>query len=163
MLHSAVAAHGKAKRELHEAQAARMNLHSAWRRFLAQSAQQWQQYSDMFMKQEQELAAKVQSAKESLVAAKESLNSSKSQAGLESKEDNAMSENEDLDKDLSAVTATKISEGFSQLSAGLQTLQQQAEQAEKEEQQAIKRQRVTPSEEAPAEARPTPLPFGGPA
>ena len=51
-----------------------------------------------------------------------------------------MSDAEDLEKDLASAAASKITEGFNQLSAGLQSLQQQAELAEQEEQKAMKRQ-----------------------
>ena len=50
ILHSAVTTHGRAKKELQEAQIERANLHAAWRKFLTQSAEQWQRYSDMFLK-----------------------------------------------------------------------------------------------------------------
>ena len=161
LLHSAVSAHGKAKKELYEAQLARVNLHSSWRRFLADSAVQWQKYSDMFLQQETELSARVPSAKESLANAKEVLSTSKFSAGVDAKEVAATMSDEEPDKDLSAATAAKISEGFTQLSSGLQTLQAQAEQAEKEEQQAMKRPRVNPPSSGTEEALPTP--FGGPA
>ena len=161
LLHSAVSAHGKAKKELYEAQLARVNLHSSWRRFLADSAIQWQKYSEMFLQQETELSARVSTAKEALTAAREALSSSKVTAGVDARDEMAAMSDEEGDKDLSAATASKISEGFTQLSSGLQTLQQQAEQAEKEEQQAMKRPRVTPP--PPGGEEPTVPPFGGPA
>ena len=157
LLHSAVSAHGKAKKELYEAELARVNLHSSWRRFLADSAVQWQKYSDMFLQQETELLNRVQAAKDALTAAKETLSTSKVAAGVDSREEAAAMSEEEGEKDLSAATAAKISGGFTQLSTGLQTLQQQAEQAEKEEQQAMKRPRVDP----PGAEHSTPAPFGG--
>ena len=40
LLHSAVSQHGSAKKEVQEAQSACFNMHSAWRNFLSQSAQE---------------------------------------------------------------------------------------------------------------------------
>ena len=48
-MHSAVTAHGRAKKELQQAQLARFNLHAAWRGFLSQAVAQWQTYSDQFV------------------------------------------------------------------------------------------------------------------
>ena len=165
LLHSAVTAHGRAKKDLQEAQIERANLHTAWRKFLSQSAEQWQKYSEMFQQQEQAVTAKVQQAKDSLKAAKETLSNTKIAAGVESKEETShMSDVEDLEKDLATATATKITEGFTQLSEGLQTLQQQAEQAELEEQKAMKRQRLSPPEkEADGSTNAATTPYGGPA
>ena len=165
LLHSAVTAHGRAKKDLQEAQIERANLHSAWRKFLSQSAEQWQKYSEMFQKQEQEVTTRVQQAKDALKSAKETLSNTKVAAGVDAKEDAShMSDGEDNNKDLANATAAKITEGFTQLSEGLQTLQQQAELAEMEEQKAMKRQRLSPPEQDP-EAAPNASapPFGGPA
>ena len=164
LLHSAVTAHGRAKKELQEAQIERANLHTAWRKFLAQSAEQWQKYSDLFMKQEQDVNSRVLQAREALVAAKDTLNNHKVAAGVDSKEDAAtMSDQEELDKDVASSTAAKITEGFTQLSAGLQSLQQQAEIAEQEEQKAIKRQRLSPPDKTTEATIASEAPFGGPA
>ena len=82
---------------------------------------------------------------------------------MESKEDNApMSDGEDIEKDPAAAAASKITEGFTQLSEGLQTLQKQAELAEQEEQNA-KRPRINPPEHPSPEGLGSQQPFGGPA
>lgn len=162
LLHSAVATHGRAKKELQEAQIARANLHASWRKFLTQSAQQWQQYSDMFLQQEKDVSERVTQAREALASARETLSNSKKAAGVEAKEDaNTMSDTEEID--ISANTATKITEGFNQLSAGLQTLQQQAQMAEEEEQKAMKRQRLEAPAPTESPGSTTNVPFGGPA
>ena len=149
-LHSAVAAHGKAKRELQEAQASRYNLHASWRQFLAQSAVQWQRYTDMFLQQQKQLEEKIAAAKEALISARESLSTSKVSAGVASKDDASMiSDSEDLAPDAVEGNASKIAQGIEQLATNLRNLHEQAQQAEQEEQQALKRPRTVPPTETP--------------
>ena len=149
-LHSAVAAHGKAKRELQEAQASRYNLHASWRQFLAQSAVQWQRYTDMFLQQQKQLEEKIAAAKEALISARESLSTSKVSAGVASKDDASMiSDSEDLAPDAVEGNASKIAQGIEQLATNLRNLHEQAQQAEKDEQQALKRPRTVPPTETP--------------
>eukprot|EP00435_Cladocopium_sp_Y103_P075511 s29_g59.t1 len=168
-LHSAVTAHGKAKKELQEAQHARINLHSAWRTFLTQSAAQWQTYTDMFLQQEKQLSERLTHAKEALMQARDSLNSSKAAAGVpvDSKDDSAnMSDIDELDaKDLHTGTSAKIAEGFGNLAKNLQTLQKDAEALELDEQQALKRPRVTPPDQSEGDNADggSKVPFAGPA
>ena len=69
-LHSAVSAHGKAKRALQEAQIARFNLHAAWRSFLTNAVGLWQTYSTQFEEQEKQMMDKVTQAMQTLDAAK---------------------------------------------------------------------------------------------
>ena len=45
LLHPAVSQHGRAKKEVQEAQSAKLQLHSAWKSVLAQSAERWQTYT----------------------------------------------------------------------------------------------------------------------
>ena len=87
LLHAAVSQHGRAKKEVQAAQAARFQMHTAWRNFLSQSAQQWQTYAAQFMEQEKLLTERLQTAKENLSTAKENLGNCKVAAGLEEKED----------------------------------------------------------------------------
>ena len=134
-LHSAVAAHGKAKRELQEAQAARMNLHASLRQFLSQFAVQWQRYTEMFLQQEKQLGEKITTAKDALIVARETLSTTKISAGVETKDDaSVMSDTEDLEKEVADGSASKIAQGFDQLATSLKTLHAQAQQAEQEEQ-----------------------------
>ena len=53
LLHAAVTQHGRARKEVQEAQAARFNMHSVWRNFLSQSVEQWK-YSTPPSSEEQE-------------------------------------------------------------------------------------------------------------
>ena len=85
ILHSAVSQHGRAKKELEEAQAARLHMHGAWKNFLAQSVGQWSKYTEQFMQQERQMMERLKLAQENLLAAKANLGVCKSAAGLESK------------------------------------------------------------------------------
>jgi len=165
LLHSAVSQHGRAKKAVQEAQSARLQMHTAWRNFLSQSAQQWKNYAAQFMEQERLLTERLQAARDDLTAAKENLGSCKVAAGLEDREDTAMqSDSEELtSKDAQTVAGKRIAESFTNLSTSLQALHSQAEQAvmQEEEDQNRKRQRLaSPSEEGttiPDAAKP----FGG--
>ena len=72
-LDAAVSQHGRAKKEMQEAQASRHQMHSAWRNFLSQSVDQWNAYTQKFMEQEKQLTDRVQIAKEMLAQAKQNL------------------------------------------------------------------------------------------
>lgn len=167
-LHSAVTQHGKAKKEVSEAQAARLQMHAAWRNFLAQSVDQWTKYTAQFVEQEKMLMDRLKLAQENLIAAKESLGSCKSAAGLADKDESSMmSDSEDaVNKDSEALAGQKIAASFKDLASNLQNLHSQAAQAvelEEEQDQQRKRPRTgsmeapaTPSEEHP------PHSFGAP-
>ena len=142
-LHSAVAAHGRAKRDLQQAQLAHFHLHAAWRGFLTQAVTQWKGYSDQFVEQERQLTERVHKATEALEQAKEVLASTKSAAGVESKED-AMSEDETdkATKEANSNAADKIKEGISNLHTSLEALKSSADQMVEDEQKALKRPRI---------------------
>ena len=78
LLHSAVSQHGRAKKEVSEAQAARLQMHAAWRNFLEQSVEQWTRYTAQFVEQEKQLMDRLKQAQDSLLAAKENLGACKS-------------------------------------------------------------------------------------
>lgn len=146
-LHSAVSQHGRAKKELQEAQTARLAMHAAWKNFLAQSVDQWSKYTEQFMQQERQMMDRLKAAQENLTAAKENLGACKASAGLENKEDAAMlSDAEDPDPRVAETSAgQKIAASFQDLASSLQTLHKQAEQAvqlEEEQNQLRKRPRM---------------------
>lgn len=141
-LHAVVAAHGRARKELQQAQLARFNLHNAWRGFLSQAVSQWQGYSAQFLEQEKQMNERVNSAMEALDQAKESLAKAKSTAGIETKEDTMAISDEETDKDLAGSTADKIKEGLTNLQTSLAALQSSAEQMVEDEQKALKRPRL---------------------
>lgn len=133
-LHSAVTVMGKARDELQSAIAARSQMHATWRTFLADSLTRFQAYGKDFAQQEENLVARIQTAKSSFEQAKESLSIEKAKA---SSLENAVQEVSDDDaeiKDVVLVAPDKIAEGLNHLASSLQELQTQAETLEKEEQ-----------------------------
>ena len=144
-MHAAVAAHGRAKKELQHAHLARYNLHAAWRGFLTQAVELWKGYSESFTDQERQLTERVQAAQEALSAAKENLAKSKSTMGMENKDETMTVSDEETDKtdkDLPHKTADKIKEGLVNLHTSLDALRQSADQAVEDEQKALKRPRL---------------------
>lgn len=146
-LHAVVTAHGKARKELQQAQLARYNLHNAWRSFLSQAVTQWQGYSAQFLQQEKNMAERVATAQTALEQAKENLASAKASAGIEAKDDTMNVSDEEQDKDLSGGASVRIQEGLTSLQTSLEALQTSATQMLEDEQKALKRPRL---EEKPA-------------
>ena len=146
-MHSAVAAHGRAKKELQQAQLARFHLHAAWRGFLSQAVAQWQTYSDQFVAQEKQMTERVTAAFEALEQAKLNLATTKTAAGLDLKEDQMVISDDDnvkQDKATSNSTADRIKEGIDNLHTSLDALRTSAEQMVEEEHKALKRPRLDP-------------------
>ena len=154
-MHSAVAAHGRAKRDLQQAQLAHFHLHAAWRGFLTQAVAQWKGYSDQFVEQERQMTDKVQKATEALAQARETLASTKIAAGVENR-DEAMSEDEaDKEtKEANSNAADKIKEGITSLHTSLEALRTSANQMLEDEQKALKRPRLADSKEDSSHASP---------
>ena len=148
-LHAAVSQHGRAKREIADAHAARLNMHVAWKNFLSHSVQQWTAYTNQFMTQEKELMERLKVAQENLVIAKENLSNSQLAAGLAPKEDAAtISDAEDsTTKEPESTAGQQIAASFKDLANNLQALHSQAVQAVQQEvdqqDQHRKRPRVT--------------------
>ena len=147
-MHSAVTAHGRAKKELQQAQLARFNLHAAWRGFLSQAVAQWQTYSDQFVAQEKQMTERVSAALEALEQAKLNLATLKTAAGMDIKEDQMVVSDDDnvkQDKDTTNNTADRIKEGISNLHTSLDALRTSAEQMVEEEHKALKRPTLDPN------------------
>ena len=159
LLHTAVTQHGRAKKEVEEAQQARFNMHMAWRNFLAASVQQWQKYSSQFMEQEKTLTDRLQTAMENLATAKSNLSACQTTVGLDTKEDSAMtSDAEDVEpKAFEASAGKRIAESFQDLSTNLKELHSQAEQAVQQEAEqqdkSNKRPRMTPPDHLHADKK----------
>lgn len=153
-LHAVVAAHGRARKELQQAQLARFNLHNAWRGFLSQAVTQWQGYSTQFLEQEKQMNERVTSALDALEQAKDSLAKAKSTAGIETKEDAMTVSEEEPEKDVAGPTADRIKEGLTSLQSNLEALKASAEQMVEDEQQALKRPRLEESN-ADSHAKPS--------
>eukprot|EP00435_Cladocopium_sp_Y103_P030710 s1969_g7.t1 len=146
-MHSAVAAHGRARKELQQAQLARHNLHTAWKGFLGHAVTQWQTYSSQFIDQEKQLTDRVNNAINALEQAKENLAKTKSSVGVESKEDAMGVSEDDADlakKDLTDAASVKILESFTGLQTSLEAMKTSAEQMVEAEQHALKRPRLDP-------------------
>ena len=150
-LHSAVAAHGRAKKELQQAQLARFNLHAAWRGFLSQAIELWRGYSNQFIEQEKQLTERVAVAQEALATARTHLTRTQESAGVEVKEDAMHISDEETDKtnkDATTNASDQIQQGLAGLRDSLDALKKSADKAAEEEQQALKRPRIE-SKEAP--------------
>lgn len=168
-LHSAVSQHGRAKKEVQDAQAARLHMHSAWKNFLAQSVKQWTSYTSQFMEQEKQLLDRLKCAQEALVAAKQNLGMCKDAAGLSGRDDTAMLSDteESVPKDSEEIAGRKIAASFQDLATSLETLHTQAEQAvqlEVEQDQLRKRPRTKEPDNVDTVAAEGSKPshFGGP-
>ena len=165
LLHTAVTQHGRAKKEVEEAQLARFNMHMAWRNFLAASVQQWQKYSSQFLEQEKTLTDRLQTAMENLATAKSNLSACQTTVGLEAKDDSAMtSDAEEVEpKAFEASAGTRIAESFQDLSSNLKELHSQAEQAVQQEAEqqdkSNKRPRTIPPDHLQAEKKPEDTPL----
>jgi chromosome segregation ATPase len=132
-LHSAVTVMGKARDELQAAIAARSQMHSTWRTFLADSIQRFQTYGQDFALQEESLVMRIQEAKKSFENAKETLSVEKAKAS--SLEDNIQEvSDEDEIKDVVITSPDKIAESLNHLTSSLQQLKSQADSLEQEEQ-----------------------------
>ena len=145
-LHALVAAHGRARKELQQAQLARFNLHTAWKGFLSQAVTLWEGYSRQFSEQEQQLNERVDAAQLALEQAKESLATTKSQAGMDAKDETMQVSEDENDKDVAGRTSARIKEGLSNLHTSLAALKTSADQLVEEEQKAIKRPRIEPQQ-----------------
>jgi len=148
IMHKQVNNLGKARKELEEAHAARLNLHTSWRTFLVDQVQRWQTYSVNFQQQEAQLAERVNVAIQALEAAKTELTASKKSLGETSPEDDSMQTAEE-DKQAQQVnestsnSALRITEGLQHLSTSWQGLKEQADQAVEIEKQSLKRPRIS--------------------
>lgn len=155
-LHAAVTQHGRAKKEVADAQAARLHMHTTWKNFLAQSVQQWTTYTNQFLSQEKQLMERLKQAQESLVLAKENLGSCKSAAGLAPKDDASMASDteEALTKDVESAAGQKIAASFQDLATNLQALHTQAVQAVQLEADQQDQMRKRPRLDSPGEKDP---------
>jgi hypothetical protein len=152
-MHAAVSQHGRAKREVADAQSARLHMHQAWKNFLAQSVQQWTAYTNQFMTQEKELMDRLKLAQENLIIAKDNLGSCKSAAGLAAKDDASMtSDTEDvIAKEAESAAGQQIAASFKDLATSLQALHTQAAQAVQQEADQQDQHRKRPRIAAPGE------------
>eukprot|EP00435_Cladocopium_sp_Y103_P030701 s66_g7.t1 len=157
-LHKQVTALGKARTELQNANAARLNLHASWRAFLMEQVQKWQAYSQQYQQQETNLAERVNNARQALEIAKTNLATSKSKLGKDSAMTSpdlvTVSDEEDEtreSKDAANASAKKITASLDQLGDSLKQLSSNADELMLAEEQAHKRQRTNSPSRKPSE------------
>eukprot|EP00435_Cladocopium_sp_Y103_P032687 s1928_g8.t1 len=157
-LHKQVTALGKARTELQNANAARLNLHASWRAFLMEQVQKWQAYSQQYQQQETNLAERVNNARQALEIAKTNLATSKSKLGkdpaMTSPDLVTVSDEEDEtreSKDAANASAKKITASLDQLGDSLKQLSSNADELMLAEEQAHKRQRTNSPSKKPSE------------
>ena len=163
LMHKQVNNLGKARKELEEAHAARLNLHTSWRTFLVDQVQRWQTYSANFQQQEAQLAERVNLAIQALEAAKTELTASKKSLGDAAPEDDSMQTAEEDQQaeqvnESTSSSARRITEGLQHLSTSLQGLKEQADQAVELEKQSLKRPRISEVAAVPPSASPSDAP-----
>jgi chromosome segregation ATPase len=146
-LHSAVTSMGRSRDELQAAIAARSQLHSTWRTFLADSITRFQAYGQDFATQEENLVARIQEAKKAFEQAKENLSVEKAKASSLDTTVQEVSDEETEIKDVVLAAPDKITESLNHLTSSLEGLRSQAADLEKEEQKH-KRPRLADAESA---------------
>ena len=151
-LHSAVHDMTKAEKAMSAAVSSRTNLLASWRSFLTASLATWREYTDHFLKQEEQCRQEIAAAKESLAKAKV-----KAQEGFnrKTKSENAdalvISDEEDQDQQAAQASTERILSGLQNMTASLEELAKKAEQDHAEAQRQVKRPR---KEDDPDEAMP---------
>jgi len=146
-LKSAVDKMDRARKKLKEAQKARANLHSNWRKYLADSVKRWTQFAEQFAKDDQELAAKVKTAQEKLQETKVDVDTKKT--ALEELEEDTLVEVTDDEMPDKTDTTENIQANIHTMVSSLQELHQKAEAAILE---AGENKNKRPRLEAPGEA-----------
>lgn len=146
-LHSAVRHLGAARSELEEALQARSNLISSWKCFLTDAIRTWQDFTDLFQKQERDLQERIQQAQMHFNTAKEHAAQSQEEAGkittIEIKDDEEELAGEQANNDNSS---GKIHAGLVNLSTSLQQLREQADAIEVQEKAAKRARTVSPEQ-----------------
>lgn len=149
----------KARKKLRDAQAARSNLHTNWRTYIADSLKRWTQFAEQFGKDDADLAAKVKAAQDKLQSTKEEVESRK-QAFEELDEESPVdiSDEEMTDR---IDTAENIQASLASMVSQLHDLQQKADEAIIDaNENKSKRPRLEEPGEETKEAAPPPLAGG---
>ena len=137
----------KARKAVSLATSARAKLMSDWKTFLQQSVATWREYTNMFQTQERALKENLDTAIESLAAARRNfttLSESLQESGIQEISDE---DKEPTEMNLDSETTKRLHEGLATIVTNLQDL---SEKAELEEQQAKRfKKSEEPTEEAP--------------
>ena len=126
-LKAAVDKMDKARKKLKEAEKARLNMHTSWRRYIADSLERWTQFAEKFTKDDQELAERVKAAKDRLQKTKEDVDSKK--AALEEQDELEQIDLSDEDMLEKVDASENIQASLNNMVSNLQTLHKQAAEA----------------------------------
>ena len=117
----------KARKKFRDAQSARQNLHSNWRKYIADSLERWTQFAEKFGKDDQELAEKVRAAHEKLQETKEAVETAK--IALEEHDTETAIEITDDEMNDKLDSSEVIQANISKMVENLASLQQKADAA----------------------------------
>lgn len=123
-LKNAVDKMDKARKKLREAQKARANLHSNWRKYIADSLQRWTQFAEQFAKDDQDLAERVKNATDKLQQSKEDVETTKT--ALEEQDMEVAVEITDDEMTDKLDSSETIADNITTMVANLQQMQQKA-------------------------------------
>lgn len=117
----------KARKKFKEAQTARQNLHSNWRKYIADSLERWTKFAEKFGKDDEELANKVKAAYEKLSQTKEAVETAKN--ALEELDTETAIEITDDEMNDKIDSSEGIQANLSKMVENLASMQQRAEAA----------------------------------
>jgi chromosome segregation ATPase len=126
-LKAAVDKMDKARKKLREAEKARYNMHSSWRRYIADSLQRWTQFAEKFGKDDQELAERVKAAKERLQKTKEEVEAKKAALEELDEEDHVDISDEEMNEKVDSAENIQVS--LTHMVESLNNMKQQADAA----------------------------------
>jgi phage shock protein A len=117
----------KARKKFKDAQTARQNLHTNWRKYIADSLERWTSFAEKFAKDDQDLVDKVKAAHEKLQQTKDTVESVKS--ALEEQDTEVTIEITDDEMVDKLDSAEAIQNNITRMVESLQNIQQKAEAA----------------------------------
>ena len=126
-LKAAVDKMDKARKKLREAEKARYNMHSSWRRYIADSLQRCTQFAEKFGKDDQELAERVKAAKERLQKTKEEVEAKKAALEELDEEDHVDISDEEMNEKVDSAENIQVS--LTHMVESLNNVKQQADAA----------------------------------
>ena len=150
-LHKTVSELGKAKKALHEATAARLQHHQAWKSYLVDAVSRWETFTTQFAEEEKELAEKVNAAKEAVEAAKKAHLAAARVEHITDEEAVTISDDDLMDPKPEATRS--IQEGIEQMQQSLTQVKNKADEIVTADEQAFKKARI----EEPGEGFAAPL------
>eukprot|EP00435_Cladocopium_sp_Y103_P058388 s232_g20.t1 len=153
--HSAVTHHSKAREEYDSALLARSQLLANWRAFIGDAVHLWQGYANNFVEQEKNLQARIATAKDNVMAAKEELDKVNKQNEIQE----IVSDEDYGEMDVSA--SAKVRDTMEGLAASLQNLEKEAVELLEADAHVNKRARKESPQAAEGGKPSSTTPFGG--